>query len=447
MGVFTRILDIVGHGKFAEGRKGVSAVARKIKDKLLDSRETRRKLPPRGKPYLSRTSDRNIHLGYRRLKGRAGTWCRRLYDGGGKYRYEPIGDADDLADADGVEILDFWQALAKAGAPKAVSAGPYTVDQACDDYLAYLRSDGRSEAAIRDAEYRIDPFVRSVLGTRQVETLKAKDYREWLAGVAKTAPRLRTKPGKAQKHRQSSDDRARKATANRVWTPFKAALNHAFKEGMVKSDAEWRKVRPFKDAGSARIRYLQIAEAKRFINACDADFRLPVQAALATGARWGEITKLRAADFDADASTVFIAQSKSGKARHVRLSGEGVKFFKQACAGRAGDELIFRKADGGEWKKSHQARPMADACERAKITPPISFHILRHTYASHMVKSGAPLHVVALNLGHISKDGQPDVRMVTRHYAHLESTHVAKLIEEHAPRFGFKPDRVAALPR
>jgi integrase len=426
--------------------EGVSAVARKIKDKLLDSREARRKLAPRGKPYLARTSDRSIHLGYRRLKGRTGTWCRRLYDGDGKYRYEAIADADDLADADGIGVLDFWQALAKAGTPKAVPAGPYTVNQACDDYIAFLRSDGRSEEAIRDAEYRIDAFVRA-LGTRQVEALKAKDYREWLAGVAKAAPRLRTRPGKAQRHRQGADGRARKATANRVWTPFKAALNHAFKEGMVKSDAEWRKVRPFKDAGSARIRYLQIAEAKRFLNACDADFRLPVQAALTTGARWGEITRLKVADFDADASTVFIAQSKSGKARHVRLNGEGVRFFKQACAGRAGDELIFRKANGSEWRKSHQARPMADACERARIEPAITFHILRHTYASLMVKSGAPLHIVALNLGHVSKDGQPDVRMVTRHYAHLESTHVAKLIEEHAPRFGFKPDKVVALSR
>jgi site-specific recombinase XerD len=84
---------------------------------------------------------------------------------------------------------------------------------------------------------------------------------------------------------------------------------------------------------------------------------------------------------------------------------------------------------------------MRVACERAKIVPPVGFHILRHTYASLMVKSGAPLHIVALCLGHVSADGQPDVKMVTRHYAHLESTHVAKQIQEHAPRFGFKPDK------
>ncbi len=42
---------------------------------------------------------------------------------------------------------------------------------------------------------------------------------------------------------------------------------------------------------------------------------------------------------------------------------------------------------------------MADACERAKIEPPANFHCLRHTYASHAVMAGAPLIVVAKNLG------------------------------------------------
>ena len=40
------------------------------------------------------------------------------------------------------------------------------------------------------------------------------------------------------------------------------------------------------------------------------------------------------------------------------------------------------KANGGRWLKSHQHRPMRDACTRAKIQPPVSFHTLRHTWAS-----------------------------------------------------------------
>jgi integrase len=43
---------------------------------------------------------------------------------------------------------------------------------------------------------------------------------------------------------------------------------------------------------------------------------------------------------------------------------------------------------------------MREACEHARIIPPISFHILRHTWASLAVMARVPLLVVAKNLGH-----------------------------------------------
>ena len=52
-------------------------------------------------------------------------------------------------------------------------------------------------------------------------------------------------------------------------------------------------------------------------------------------------------------------------------------------------------------------------CKAARISPAASFHVLRHTYASHLVMAGAPLQVVAANLGHA------DTRMTEKHYAHL----------------------------
>ena len=48
--------------------------------------------------------------------------------------------------------------------------------------------------------------------------------------------------------------------------------------------------------------------------------------------------------------------------------------------------------------------------------------------------AGAPLVVVARNLGH------RDVRMVELHYGHLAQSYVADEIRRAAPRFGFEPD-------
>ena len=130
---------------------------------------------------------------------------------------------------------------------------------------------------------------------------------------------------------------------------------------------------------------------------------------------------------------------KAKKGRHVVLTDESRAFFKQVCAGRSGNDVIFLKDTGKPWGASHQIRPMAEAVERAKISPAISFHGLRHTWASLSVMRGVPLLVVA-------KNSYTDTRMVEKHYGHLAPSYIAEAIREGAPRFGFKPDsKIAAL--
>jgi integrase len=217
-------------------------------------------------------------------------------------------------------------------------------------------------------------------------------------------------------------------------TVLRAALNHAFREGKVAHDTEWRRVKPFKNVDSARLRYLTIEEARRLINAAQGEFRRLVQAALMTGCRYGELARLTIGDFNPDSGSLLVARSKSGKARHVVLTGEGVALFEQWCAGRASGDLIFRTDHGRAWGKSHQDAPMREACLHAKIDPPISFHVLRHTYASLSIMNGTPVMVVAQNLGHA------DTRMVEKHYGHLAKSFVADAIRAGAPRFGFAQD-------
>ena len=115
-----------------------------------------------------------------------------------------------------------------------------------------------------------------------------------------------------------------------------------------------------------------------------------MQAALQTGCRYGELCSLEVTDFNRDAGTLAIRRSKSDKVRHIVLTDEGAEFFKGLTAGRAGNEPMFGRQSGG----SHQLRPMAEAVIRAKITPAISFHGLRHTWASHAAMNGVPLLVI-----------------------------------------------------
>jgi integrase len=132
---------------------------------------------------------------------------------------------------------------------------------------------------------------------------------------------------------------------------------------------------------------------------------------------------------DCQHGKLHVALSKSGKGRHVVLTEEGVEFFAQLAAGRRADDILLRHNGSGEWRKSDQARLTASAVKAARLAP-ITFHSLRHTYASLAVMSGMPLMVLARNLGHV------DTRMVEAHYGHLASSYIDDEVRKAAPRFG-----------
>jgi|SoiMethySBSTD1v2_1073268.scaffolds.fasta_scaffold25984_2 integrase len=416
-------------------------MARTVRDNNLETRAARGRLKPRGKPYY-RALDEGLHIGYRKPRTGVGKWVMRHYAGGQTYVVETIAGADDLSDANGADVLSFTQAQTKARALRdersrsaAGITGPFTVDAAMQDYLAFLEANRKTAADVR---YRYEAFIKGPLGNIEASALKAKKIRDWHVELASSAPRVRTKKEDGQNYRKIGKDedtkRRRKVSANRNLAVLKAALNMAWREGNVASDAAWRRVTPFAKVDTARVNYLTVADAKRFVNACDPDFRKLAQGALETGARYGELCRFRVKDFNPDTGTLAVHISKSGKPRYIVLTDEGRAFFRQVCIGRGGGDLIFTKASGGAWLKSHQDRPMAEAVKRTKISPAISFHALRHTWASLAVMAGVPLVVVAKNMGH------RDTQMVERHYGHLAPSYIADAIRAGAPRFGFKPD-------
>jgi integrase len=208
---------------------------------------------------------------------------------------------------------------------------------------------------------------------------------------------------------------------------LRAALNLAYQSEHVASDHAWRKVKPFPKTDAPRQRWLTVEEAKKLLAACEGDFRKLVEAALHTGCRYGELIALRIEDFSHNNGSLHIRDSKSGKPRDVILTDAGAAFFRKLCEGRERGEPILRNGKRA-WRKSEQTRPMAAAVAKAKL-PKITFHGLRHTWASLAVMNGTPLLVVAKNLGHSG------TRMVEKHYGHLAHDYVAEAIRKGAPQF------------
>lgn len=420
-------------------------MARTVKDTKLDSREARSKLAKRQEPYW-RAIDQGQHLGY--YKGaRANSWVARYRPDGGRYFKTTLALADDTQDATGDTVLSFSQAQEKARewfrtqANPDAHRGPYTVRQAVEDYMGWFRKHRRS---VQDFQYRIDAYILPALGDTAVAKLTARQIRRWHEELADTPVRLRTRTGKTQQYgdpdNSSEGKRRRRNSANRVLTILKAALNHAYRDGKLTSDDAWRRVRPFQKVDTAKIRYLTEAECVRLVNACPPDLRQLVRAALLTGCRYGELTAMHVADINPDAGTALVRESKNGRPRHAILTEEGQELFRQITAGRDGVARMFLRADGKPWGKSHQRRPLLDACKAAKISPAASFHILRHTHASHLALKGVPMAVIAVQLGH------SDTRMTEKHYAHLSPSYVANTIRAHLPTFGIVPEsNVATL--
>jgi integrase len=376
-------------------------VARTVRNDKIDTRSARLKLPKRREPYWTVVS-RGCALGYR-AGSKGGTWIARYRADDGKQHYEALGPADDALESESPAVLSYSQAQERAreffdrAARRSAGLDEVTEKRIAGELKLYFESrEARGSKGVRADRYVAEARIIPDLGEVEINKLSSSRIRDWLSRLskapklvrtAKSAERRRTKP---VAENDADATRARRATANRVLTILKAALNHSFHEGRVSTDEAWRKVKPFREADAAVVRHLTASEIRRIVNACGTGFRDLVSGALLTGCRYGELTRMITSDFKAEAETVTVRLSKAGKPRHIALTEEGGRLFNLLTAGRKPGELIFRRPDGTPWKASQQQRPLLDASKRAKIDPPATFHVLRHTYASVLAMKEPP---------------------------------------------------------
>ena len=423
-------------------------MARMVEDPRLVNRTQRAKLKAKGEPYWL-VMEKGRSLGYRKGK-LGGEWVARFYDPLAKptKRYRSLGTADDASDADGVTILSFVQAQAAARAwflvahedatGVRVKGKPLTVADAVSAYLEDRIRQGAKTAA--RMHYDFNRHVLPALGNVALARITSQRIEKWMEEIATSPVRRRGKETATPE--TDAARKSRKNTANRVWKSLQAALSFAFREKMIPTKSGWAGVKRFQGVDEARVRFLSSAEQVRFVNACSApDFRRLVKAALLTGAREGELTRLAARDFDPHQGTVFIEFSKAGKSRHIDLNGEGKEFFLEACAGLKPSDLLFprthyerkEKTPLGIWTRAELSRRMRETCESAGLEL-LTFHEFRHTYASGLVNAGVPLVYVAAQLGH------RDTRMVEKHYGHLCQSAKRDALRKLAPALGFSED-------
>lgn len=409
-------------------------MARTVRDHRLETRAARLRLPARSEPYWT-TLNEGFHLGYYRGKS-VTKWVARHRPSGraGGYNKATLGESDDTSDADGSRVLDYRQAQDKAREwLRAVEGGVvvkagYTVGDALTDYLsAFVGKD------LPNTRRRVEQLIRPSLGDVKLSRLTAAQVRKFHNDRANAPARLRSRKGSQQQYRPletAEAKRKRRSTANRDLTVLKAALNFAYKEGRIGSDHAWKSITPFKNVDGARLRYLSDDEARRVVNGASGEFRAIVQAALLTGARWGELREILVGDVDLQAGTVRLRETKGGQPRDCFLEAEGLDLFTQHTVGKQSGDFVFPAANGKRWTDASQVRRMADACAAGSVEPAAGFHDLRRTYGARLARAGVPMAVIAEALGHA------DERITRKHYAHLSPSYVSQTVREHAAGLG-----------
>jgi integrase len=400
----------------------------------LGTREQRRALRPRAEPYFMQI-EKNLLLGYRKSSD-GGAWIvkRNIVmpadaEHPKPWRSRPeqrLAMADDYRDADGKEVLTFAQAQRKilvdahTGALRA-SGHLDTVSDVVQKYVEFQRTHRKGAV---DTSSKLKSYVlESSLAHKQVSKLVEADIDAWFTWALKRPRKRAVKDDDAID--TAERQRRRKATINRIINPFKACLRRA-----GAPEHALKRLQKFRGVKGARVRWLTEDEARRLQNASAPDLRKLVRAALQSGCRLGELLALRARDFEPQSKTILIADSKRGNSRRVYLTDAGVALFEELMTGKAENDKLFKQADGSDWYRVAIGRAMREACTGGKITPRASFHVLRHTFASHLVQAGVSLLIVATALGH------SDTRMVEQHYGHLAPSHIADAIRQHLPSFG-----------
>lgn len=154
----------------------------------------------------------------------------------------------------------------------------------------------------------------------------------------------------------------------------------------------------------------------------------------ATGLRVSELVSIGVLDISLADGVVRVVQGKGGKDRLVPLGAEAahwidtyLKTSRPALLGQQQSAALFVTARGGPMTRQSFWLLIKKYAVLAGVTEPLSPHVLRHAFATHLLNHGADLRVVQLLLGHA------DIS-TTQIYTHVARERLKALHARHHPR-------------
>lgn len=174
-------------------------------------------------------------------------------------------------------------------------------------------------------------------------------------------------------------------------------------------------------------------ELRRFLAAVRNPKHLAILAvAYSAGLRVSEVVKLRPEDLDRDRGLLLVRGAKGRKDRSTLLSETALALVDRYLEGAHPGRWLFPGARPARHLSARSVQKVtAEARERAGIAKTITPHVLRHSFATHLLESGTDVRLIQELLGHAS------VR-TTEIYTHVSQRHIQRIRSplDMAPRRG-----------
>jgi integrase/recombinase XerD len=261
--------------------------------------------------------------------------------------------------------------------------------------------------------------VGQCLGTRSLATASLDDLREYLDQL--------------RRRKLSNRSIARQVTTLRGFFGFLQ------EEGVIAGNPAELLAAP--KIGAALPKYLDHERVGQLIQAPDSATatgmrdRAMIDLLYASGLRVTELIKLRVADLDESQGVVRV-MGKGGKQRLVPVGKAALRAIEeyrtqqreQLLDGRV-SPFLFVTARGTAMTRQGFWKLLRGHGRQAGIFRSLSPHVLRHTFATHLLEGGADLRSVQTMLGHA------DIG-TTQIYTHVMRSRLRQTVDRHHPRAG-----------
>jgi integrase len=370
---------------------------------IIDTKAKRERLAKRREPYWHKLI-LGGYIGYR-VGAKGGSWIARYRMEDGKQTYKslelPAHLPQNEYDAAATVANDWFDSINRGNRAK-----PGTLREAADNYIDHLEHD-KGHRAANDASGRIKLHIIPKLPNVLLERITTSQIRKWHQSFVVD--------GSPEEIRKS------KATANRNLTTLKAMLNLACGDGLGGDAKAWKRVKKFSDTDGPREDYLKPSQIKKLIAASEGNFQTLVKAGVLTGARYGELAKLKVRDLDKRHDLLNIPKDKT-KSRHFPLTKETKAFFIEQAKGKLPETPLLTKNGIDPWGHGDQTKLMREAVEKADLPRSIVFYTLRHSFIANLIDKG-------MSVFNIAKITGTSIEMIEKHYGKLFKDRVIEVLE------------------